>query len=97
MTIQPLRDFILVEKPAEKEETIAGGLLYRPATSEQKVVSALVLAVGSGKIVADGSVVPLEVKAGDQVIFNKNFATEISSGGTTVLLLREDQLYAVVR
>lgn len=90
--IQPLRDFILVEKPVEKEEKV--GLIYKPATAETKVVQAKVLAVGSGRVALDGTIVPLEVKAGDTVIFNKNYATEVSDGN---LLLREEQLYAVVR
>ncbi len=97
MTVQPLRDFIIVTKPVEKEETIAGGLLYRPATSEQKVLTAEVLAVGSGKVAFDGTIVPLEVKVGDKVVFNKNFATEVTAGNETVLLLREEQIFAVIR
>jgi chaperonin GroES len=96
MTIQPLRDFILVEKPAETEKRSAGGIIV-PGTSEAKVLTARVLAVGSGKVALDGTVVPLEVKVGDSVVFNKNFATEINAGSETVLLLREEQIFAVVR
>lgn len=97
MTVQPLRDFILVEKPTEKEERLGSGVLYKPATIENKVLTALVLAVGSGKVALDGTIVPLEVKAGDRVVFNKNYATEVEAGGETVLLLREEQIFAVIR
>lgn len=92
MSIQPLRDFILVEKPVEKEEKV--GLIYKPATAETKIVRATVLAVGSGALANDGKSIPLEVKAGDTVVFNKSFATEIADG---VLIIREDQLLAIVR
>ncbi len=96
MTIQPLRDFIIVEKAAETEKRTTGGIIV-PGTSEAKVLTARVLAVGSGKVALDGSVIPLEVKVGDSVVFNKNFATEITAGNETVLLLREEQIFAVVR
>lgn len=96
MTIQPLRDFIIVEKAPETEKRSAGGIIV-PGTSEAKVLTARVLAVGSGKVALDGTVVPMEVKVGDSVVFNRNFATEITAGSETVLLLREEQIFAVVR
>jgi chaperonin GroES len=96
MSIQPLRDFIIVEKVAETEKRSAGGIIV-PGTSEAKVLTATVLAVGSGKVAFDGTVIPLEVKVGDSVVFNKNFATEVTAGSETVLLLREEQIFAVIR
>jgi len=96
MTIQPLRDFIIVEKTVETEKRTASGIIM-PGTSENKVLTAKVLAVGSGKVALDGTVIPLEVQVGDSVVFNKNYATEITAGSETVLLLREEQIFAVVR
>jgi chaperonin GroES len=97
MSFQPLRDYVVVSKQAE-EDKVAGGLLYRPATaSETKIVKGTVLAVGTGQLSNDGASVPLEVKVGDTVMFNKNFATEITDGSETVLLIREDQLYCIIR
>lgn len=94
MTIQPLRDFILVSKQPEEEKV---GLLYRPQNAESKIVRGTVLAVGSGRLTSDGSVVPLEVKVGDTVVFNKNYATELTEGSEAALLLREEQVLAVIR
>jgi chaperonin GroES len=94
MTIQPLRDFILVTKQPEEEKV---GLIFRPATAETKIVKGTVLAVGSGRVASDGSIVPLEVGVGDTVVFNKNFATELPDSGESVLILREDQILCVVR
>jgi chaperonin GroES len=94
MTIQPLRDFVVVTKQAEDEKV---GMLFRPANVEAKIVKGKVLAVGSGRVATDGTVVPLEIKVGDTIMFNKNFATEITEGAETVLILREDQVYCISR
>lgn len=94
--IQPLRDFILVTKQPE-EDRAPGSLIYKPATAEAKIVKATVLAVGSGALANDGKSIPLEVKVGDTVVFNKNFATEITEGSDSALIIREDQLLAVIR
>jgi chaperonin GroES len=96
MSYQPLRDFVLVSKE-EAEEKTPGGLIFRPSTVEDKIVKGLVIAVGSGRVTTEGTVVPLEVKVGDKVLFNKNFATELSGSGETALILREDQLLCIVK
>lgn len=96
MSIQPLRDFILVSKQAEEEKP-KDSLIFRPATADTKIVKATVLAVGSGALANDGKAIPLEVKVGDTVVFNKNLAQEITDGSDTALIIREDQLLAVVR
>lgn len=95
MNVQPLRDFVVVSKD-ESVKTTPGGL-FVPSTNEEKIVTGTVMAVGSGRVVADGTVVPLEVKVGDKVAFNKNLATELKVGGETYLLLREDQALCVLR
>jgi chaperonin GroES len=96
MSIQPLRDFVVVAKE-EAPKQQAGSLIIRPDNVEEKLIRGKVVAVGSGRVAADGSVVPLEVSVGDRVVFNKNFATELTEGGETALLLREDQLLAILR
>jgi len=95
MSVQPLRDFILVTKHEAPKQTSAG--LYMPDTAEEKVVTATVVAVGSGRVTADGSVVPLEVKKGDKVVFNKHYATDLTVDNETFYLLKEEQLFCVVR
>lgn len=90
MTIQPLRDFVIVSKD-EAAQTTKSGLFI--AHVDEKIIRGTVLAIGSGRVTADGTVIPLEVKVGDKVAFNKNFATEISNEDGTVLILREDQIF----
>lgn len=96
MSYHPLRDFVLVSRENAEEKT-ASGLLFRPATAEDKIVKGTVIAVGSGRVTSDGTVVPMEVKVGDQVLFNKNFGTELANGGEAAFLLKEEQLLCVVR
>jgi chaperonin GroES len=96
MSLQPLRDFIVVAKPVEEEKT-ESGLIFKPATADSKVSKSKVLAAGSGRVTMSGTVVPLEVKEGDTVFFNKHHATELADGSQTVFLLREDQVLAVVK
>lgn len=95
MNVQPLRDFVVVSKDEAPKHT-AGGL-YIPATSEKKVVTGTVTAVGSGRVGLNGESIPLEVHVGDKVAFNRSMATEVEVGGETALLLREDQLLCVVK
>lgn len=94
MKIRPLRDFIAVTKEEGPKQTTSG--LYLAPTAEEKMITGTVVAVGSGRVAADGKVVPLEVALGDKVAFNRNLATELKSGDDTFLLIREDQLVAVV-
>jgi len=95
--ITPVRDFILVEKPQQKDERMAGGLLVRPATVEEKFVRAKVVSTGNGRIAENGNLVPMVVKAGDVIVFNKTHAADIkdSSSGEEFLLLREENVVAI--
>jgi chaperonin GroES len=95
MSLQPLRDFIVVSVPKATEEKI--GLLYKPSTVEEKVVTGTVVAAGSGHLTGDGAIVPLEVKAGDQILFNKQMSVEVKHNGETMFLLREEHILSVVR
>jgi chaperonin GroES len=95
MPVQPLRDFILVTKEETPKQTTGG--LYMPDTVEEKVVSGTVVAVGTGRVTSDGSVLPLEVKKGDKVVFNRHFATDLNVDNQTYYLLKEEQLFCVVK
>jgi chaperonin GroES len=94
MTIRPLHDRIIVKRLQEMEKT-AGGL-YIPDTAKEKPVEAKVVAVGTGKLLEDGSVRKPDVKAGDKVLFAKYSGSEVKIDGEEHLILREDDILAVV-
>lgn len=94
MKIRPLYDRILVKRIEEQQKT-AGGL-FIPDTAKEKPMEAVVVAVGNGKVQDDGSLRKLEVKAGDKILFSKYSGNEIKIDGTDHLILREDDILAVV-
>jgi chaperonin GroES len=94
MKIRPLHDRILAKRVAEEEKT-AGGL-FIPDTAKEKPIQAKVVAVGSGKRDKDGKVHALEVKAGDKVLFAKWSGTEVKIDGEEHLILREEDILAVL-
>ncbi len=94
MKIRPLYDRILVKRIEEQQKT-AGGL-FIPDTAKEKPMEAMVVAVGNGKIQEDGSLRKLEVKAGDKILFCKYSGTEIKVDGQEYLILREDEVLAVI-
>jgi chaperonin GroES len=94
MKIKPLYDRILVKRLEEQEKT-AGGL-YIPDSAKEKPMEALVVAVGAGKVQENGSLRKLEVKAGDKVLFSKYSGSDIKIDGTEHLILREDDVLAVI-
>jgi chaperonin GroES len=94
MKIRPLYDRILVKRIEEQSKT-AGGL-FMPDTAKEKPLEAMVVAVGNGKIQEDGSLRKLEVKAGDKILFSKYSGNEIKIDGTDHLILREDDILAVI-
>jgi chaperonin GroES len=94
MKIRPLHDRILVKRLAEQERT-AGGL-YIPDTAKEKPVEAQVVAVGHGKVLEDGKLRKLEVKPGDKVLFAKYSGSEVKIDGEEHLILREEDILAVV-
>lgn len=96
MKIQPLADRILV-KALEAEEKTKGGIVL-PETAKEKPQEGKVVAVGKGKRTEDGKVHALEVKAGDRVLYGKYSGTEITSpDGDELLIMREDDLFAIVK
>ena len=93
MKIRPLADRIVVKRTKEEEKT-KGGIII-PDTAKEKPVEGIVIAVGAGKILKDGKVHPLDVKAGDRVLFGKYSGTEVKLDGEEHVLLREDDLLGV--
>ena len=94
MAIQPLGNRV-VAKRIEKEEQVVGGIII-PDSAKEKGQTAEVVAAGPGSKRDDGSVVPLDVKAGDMVLIGKFSGTEISVNGTDYLILTEDEILGVV-
>jgi len=94
MTIRPLHDRILVKRLEEQEKT-AGGL-YIPDTAKEKPIEAKVVAVGSGKRLEDGTLRKPELKAGDRVLFSKYSGSEVKIDGEEHLIMREEDILAVV-
>ena len=92
--VRPLHDRVIVERE-EEERTSAGGIVI-PDTATEKPIRGKVVATGKGKILDDGSVRPLDVKAGDKVLFGKYSGTEIKIDGDELLVMREDDLMAVI-
>jgi chaperonin GroES len=94
MKIRPLQDRIIVKRVAEEEKT-KGGIII-PDTAKEKPIEGKVLAVGNGKVLEDGKVRPLDVKAGDTVLFSKYAGTEIKVEGDELLIMREEDILGVV-
>lgn len=95
MAIQPLGDRILV-KALEAEEKTKSGIVL-PDTAKEKPQTGKVIAVGKGRLLEDGTVKPLEVKVDDTVLYGKYSGTEINHNGEDFLILKEDDILAIVR
>ena len=95
MAIQPLGDRILV-KSLQQEEKTPGGIIL-PDTAQEKPQEGKVVATGKGRTMEDGSVRPLEVKVGDTVLFAKYSGTEVTHEEKEFLILREDDILAVLK
>ena len=94
MKIRPLYDRILVKRIEEQSRTASG--LYIPDTAKEKPMEATIVAVGNGKLQEDGSLRKLEVKAGDKILFSKYSGSDIKIEGVEHLILREDDILAVL-
>ena len=92
--IRPLHDRVIVKREEEERKT-AGGIVI-PDSAGEKPSKGRVLAVGNGKILEDGKVRPLDVKVGDKVLFGKYSGTEVKIDGDEVLVMREEDLLAVI-
>ncbi|HXV30662.1 MAG TPA: co-chaperone GroES [Sinorhizobium sp.] len=94
MKLRPLHDRILVERLSEGEQK-RGGIII-PDSAKEKPQRGTVVAVGNGKRLEDGTVTPLDVKAGDQILFGKYSGSEVTVDGSEYLILREDEVLAVI-
>ena len=92
--LRPLHDRILIKR-VESENTSKGGIII-PDAAKEKPLEGEVVAVGTGRILEDGTVRALQVKAGDRVLFAKYSETEVKVGGETLLLMREDDLLGII-
>jgi chaperonin GroES len=94
MKIRPLHDRILVKRLDEESKTSGG--LFIPDSAKEKPIQAKVIAVGAGKTDKNGKLIPLDVKEGDKVLFSKYSGSEIKIDGEEHLILREDDLLAIL-
>ncbi len=94
MTVRPLHDRILIKRIEEKE-TVKGGIII-PDSAKEKPQEGEVIAAGHGKKSEEGKVVPLDVKAGDRILFGKYSGTEIKIDDQEYLILREEEVLGVI-
>ena len=94
MNIRPLHDRVVVRR-MEEERTSAGGIVI-PDSATEKPIQGEVIAVGKGKVLDNGDIRSLDVKAGDRVLFGKYAGTEVKVSGEEVVVMREDDIMGVV-
>ena len=94
MKIKPLYDRLVVRR-IEPKEQVKGGIII-PDSAKEKPQQGEVVAAGGGKILEDGKIAPLDVKAGDKVLFGKYAGSEITVDGEELLILREDEILGVL-
>ncbi|MBK8069267.1 MAG: co-chaperone GroES [Rhodanobacteraceae bacterium] len=94
MKIRPLHDRVIIKR-MEEERVSAGGIVI-PDSATEKPVRGQVIAAGNGKILENGSVRPIAVKAGDKVLFGKYSGTEVKVDGEELLVMREEDIMGVI-
>jgi chaperonin GroES len=94
LDVKPLRDRVLVRRLEESEEKVGGIII--PDTAKEKPQQAEVMAVGSGRILDNGTRVPLAVKAGDKVLLGKWSGTDVTIDGREYLILKEDEILGIL-
>ena len=94
MNIRPLYDRIVVKRVEEQETKIGG--LFIPDSAKEKPQEGEVFAVGKGKRLEDGKIIPLDVKAGDRILFGKYSGSEIKIDGQEYIIMREDEVLGVL-
>lgn len=94
MKVRPLYDRLII-KTSEEEEKTKGGIII-PDTAKEKPVEGKVIAVGAGRIKKDGTKMPLEIKKGDRVLYAKYGGTEIRMDGEEYLMMKEDDILAII-
>ena len=94
MNVRPLYDRIVVKRVEEKEQKIGG--LFIPDNAKEKPQEGEVVAVGKGKRLDDGKLVPLDVKVGDRILFGKYSGSEIKLDGEEYMIMREDEVLGIL-
>ena len=94
MNVRPLHDRVLVKR-VEEEEVVKGGIII-PDTAKEKPMEGKVIAVGSGKVMDDGKRAAMDVKTGDRILFGKYSGTEIKIDEQDYIIMREDEILAVL-
>lgn len=94
MKIRPLQDRVLLKRLEEEEKT-KGGIII-PDAAKEKPIEGIIVAVGKGKVTADGKLIKMELKEGDKVLFNKYGGTDIKIDGQDYLILKEDDIVGVI-
>lgn len=95
LNLRPLGDRVIV-KPLPQEEVTKGGVIL-PDTAKEKPMQGEVIAVGTGKILENGTKVPMEVKAGDRVLYGKYSGTEVKIEGDEYLIVKESEILAIMQ
>lgn len=95
LNISPLADRVVVRPMAAQEKTASG--LYLPDTAKEKPIEGEIVAVGTGKVTEDGKTLPLTVKVGDKVLYGKYSGTEITIEGNEYLIMRENDIFAILK
>jgi chaperonin GroES len=94
MKVKPLHDQVIVQR-LEEEERTKGGIII-PDTAKEKPIEGKVIAVGTGRIKKDGTKIPLEVKKGSRVLYAKYAGTEVKIDGEEYLIMKEDDILAII-
>ena len=94
MKVRPLHDRVIVKR--KEEERLSPGGIVIPDTAKEKPIRGEVIAVGNGKILEDGRVRPLDIQVGDEVLFGKYSGTEVKVEGEELLVMREEDIMAVI-
>jgi chaperonin GroES len=94
MKLRPLQDRVAVRRVKEEDKTKGG--LFIPDSAKEKPIEAIVVAVGNGKVLEDGTVRKLDVKPGDRVLFGKYSGSETKIDGEDTLILREEDILGVI-
>lgn len=95
MTIRPLHDRVLVKRIEQEEKKSSGGIII-PDTAKEKPQEGEIVAVGPGKILEGGNILPMNVKAGDRVLFGKYAGTDVKIDDQDYLIMREDDILGVL-
>ena len=96
LNLKPLGDRVIVEPVEKEQETFAGGELILPETAKEKPQQGIVIAVGPGKKDDDGDRIPMDVEAGQRVLYAKYAGTEVKIDGKKLLILKESDVLAIV-